>query len=539
MASHFIIVNVLAVQLRKSCQLIPARSLKGLFQKMHNRLYGEGPLKREDEIAQENIKLLFCKLYDELHTPGEICEFRATVNELKTEEGRRQIGDRIRDLFERLKSDPYYADMFEGEEIKYGDYWIAYVVSELQKFALTHEETDTDAMGDAYEIFIGPQLKGESGQFFTPRAVVRLAVDMLKPSLVRRESIIDPACGSGGFLIYALRFVQREAREHYYGESEGRIGARVKEYANNFIHGIEIEPLLYKVAKSYMAIIGNGRSGIFCEDALISPEGWSAATRARIKLGKFDVLMTNPPFGTKIKVQAEETLRQYDLAHELNEGQPLAELLSGGQDPAILFLERAWQLLRRPSGNKPGGRMAIVLPRQILSGHDKYMVEIRKWILNHMRLLAVVDLPPETFQPYTGTITSLLFAERVSEPLPENYKVFMAVANHIGHDRRGNPLYDREPDGSLKYDENNMPIVLDDLPAIAKAYGAFIRNEDFELDEPSVFSVGISEIKTQAGCRLDAWYYDPTKNEVVKHIWGLDGGENGSIRVKKIVSANK
>ncbi len=103
----------------KKSQLDPARSLKGLFQKMHNRLYGEGPLKREDEIAQEVIKLLFCKLYDELHTPGDACEFRATVTELKTGTGQKRVGDRIRSLFNLLKIDPNYANMFESEEIQY------------------------------------------------------------------------------------------------------------------------------------------------------------------------------------------------------------------------------------------------------------------------------------------------------------------------------------------------------------------------------------------------------------------------------------
>ena len=518
----------------KKSQLRPARGLKGLFQKMHNRLYGEGPLKREDAIAQEVIKLLFCKLYDELHTPGDTLEFRATITELGSESGRHHVAVRIRKLFNSLKTDPHYADMFAGEELQYDDYWISYIVSELQGFALTHEETDTDSMGDAYEIFVGPQLKGESGQFFTPRAVVRLAVDILKPSLVKRELVIDPACGSGGFLLYALRAARQEAESHYRDRSRAWIGERVKEYANNFLVGIDIESLLYKVAKSYMAIVGNGRTGIFREDSLLPPDSWKPETRKRATLNTFDVLLTNPPFGTRIKVEVPETLQQYDLAHELVNGKPRNEIIHGGQDPAILFLERSLQFLRAPSNGKRGGRMAIVLPRQILSGHDPAMVEIRNWILSKTRVLAVVDLPPETFQPYTGTITSLLFVERFSARETTDYEIFMAVAEYIGHDRRGNPMLARNPDGAAKYDAKNNPIILDDTPGIAASFDRFQSAERFVSRSPSIFSTRLSEILKQSRHRLDAWYYDPTKNDVVKQIWDLDGAMDGDIIVKTI-----
>ncbi len=505
----------------KKSQLQPARSLKGLFQKMHNRLYGEGPLKREDAIAQEVIKLLFCKLYDELYTPGDTCEFRATVTELRTEKGRKQVGDRVRQLFLSLKRDPSYGPMFRGEDLQYDDYWISYIVSELQPFGLTHEGTDTDAIGDAYEIFVGPQLKGESGQFFTPRAVVKMAVDILKPSLVARESVIDPACGSGGFLIYSLRSIRAEALAVYKTHSPTWVNDPIREYTNNFIAGLDTEPLLYKVAKSYMAIIGNGKSGIFREDSLAPLELWQAPTRSRITLGTFDVLLTNPPFGTKIKVESPQTLEQYDLAHGLRNGRPYG--LATRQDPAILFIERAWQLIRPEDAGGHGGRMAIVLPRQILSGHDASMMEIRNWILDHLRLIAIVDMPPETFRPYTGTITSVLFAERTDTPARENYEIFMAVAEHVGHDRRGNPLVARTAEGAPRYDEDNNPAIQNDLTAIAAAFHKFKLKTTFKSKSPSIFSIHVSDIRKQPRHRMDAWFYDPTKNDVVKQVWDLDG----------------
>jgi len=514
----------------KKSQLKPTKSIRGLFQKMHNRLYGEGPLKREDSIAQEVIKLLFCKLYDELHMPGDTCQFRATFTELKSKHGRKRVGDRVRALFDSLQSDAAYREIFMDERLQYDDFWISYIVSELQPFSLSHDETDIEAMGDAYEIFIGPQLKGESGQFFTPRSIVKTVVEMLAPSMVRREAIIDPACGSGGFLTYALRSVQAEAQRYYPDRPASWISQRVKEYAGNFIFGLDLEPLLVKVAKSYMAIVGDGRGGIFRENALAPEESWQPATQQRLKAGTFDIIATNPPFGTKIKVESKEIVNQFDLGFVLEGGARSERQLKGGQDPAILFIERSWQLLKRPTGATSGGRMGIVLPRQILSGHDRAMVSLRRWILNHCRILAVIDLPPEAFQPYTGTITSVLFVERVDSPPDENYGVFMAVAQHVGHDRRGAPLVRRAEDGSPLYGEDNEPIVLDDLPLILDHYRAYKNGGSYNSSVPSVFSVSRSEIENQAGLRFDAWFHDPTKNEVVKKIWDLDGGKDIEVR---------
>jgi len=518
----------------KRHQLVPALRLKGLFQKMHNRLYGEGPFKREDLIAQEVIKMLFCKLYDELYSPGETCVFRATVSELRTPEGQRKVGQRVRELFGALKEDPGYGSMFRNEEIQYDDYWISYIVSELQRYALTDDKTDTDAMGDAYEIFVGPQLKGESGQFFTPRPVVRLAVEMLSPSFAQRERVIDPACGSAGFLVYALRCAKLQAHAQHSGQTATWIAKRVREYANGFITGMDTEPLLHRVARSYMAIVGNGKSGIFREDSLLRPEEWDAKTRERVQLGAFDVLLTNPPFGTGIKVEREGTTGQYALAHVLSNGKPTAKLLKGGQDPSILFLERSWQLLRPCDKQGVGGRMAIVLPRQILSGHDSAMMEIRKWILDHMKILAVVDLPSETFQPYTGTITSILLAERAVPAADEDYRIFMGVVEHVGHDRRGHPLYARDETGAVLFDTSNNPIVRDDLPEVLSAYQRHSKVQPLTDYRPSVFSVSLADIKKQARQRLDAWYYDPSKNDIVKHIWGLEGATDGQIEVRPI-----
>ncbi len=174
---------------RKS-DLKPAKSLKLLFTRMYYHLYGNGPIKREENIAIEVIKMLFCKIVDEL-SPSQLCEFRATPSELTTDEGKRKIKERIEVLYATLLRDPDYSIMFSGESLEYNDHWISYIVSELQGIGLMHEDTNTDALGDAYEVLLPSTLKGKSGQFFTPREIVRFAMDVINPQYINNETILE------------------------------------------------------------------------------------------------------------------------------------------------------------------------------------------------------------------------------------------------------------------------------------------------------------------------------------------------------------
>jgi len=282
-----------------------------------------------------------------------------------------------------------------------------------------------------------------------------MAVEMLDPEI--GEYIIDPACGSGGFLIIALEHVwkklEKEAKRK--GWSNELLAVKKRELASKYIAGIDKDAFLAKVTKAYMAIIGDGRGGIFCENSLLPPSEWNSKTREKIQLNKFDVLITNPPFGAKIPVKGERILSQYELGFKWKFNKETGEWertnkLQDKQPPQILFIERCLQLL------KPGGRMAIVLPDGILGNvSDGY---IRKFILEKAKILAVVDMPPETFQPSTSTKTSLLFLQKKEEDEKTgNYPIFMAVAEKCGHDRRGKPIPE------------------DDFPKIAKEYKKFKR----------------------------------------------------------------
>ena len=177
-------------------------------------------------------------------------------------------------------------------------------------------------------------------------------------------------------------------------------------------------------------------------------------------MGKVDLLFTNPPFGSKIPVDDPAILEKYDLGHNWTYGQQKDEWTKGSalqrsQPPEILFIERCVRFL------KPGtGRMAIVLPDGILGSPG--LGYVREWILTHTRILASIDLHPDTFQPHVSVQTSVLVLQRKSDDLiaveaasgrKNDYSVFMALANHIGHDKRGNVTYVRDRVGNEIVDE--------------------------------------------------------------------------------------
>ncbi len=413
--------------------LKPTHNLKATFKAIRNHLAGNTVGATRDEVlAQQLINLIFCKIYDERFTePNDIVTFRAGVDE-----DSKDVKERILDLFNKVKR-KYKEVLDDNDTITLDANSVAYVVGELQNYCLI--EAERDVIADAFETFIGHALKGGQGQFFTPRNVVKMMVDILDPDY--EDLIIDPACGSGGFLIEALRHVWRKLDaegEKYHWNSEN-LKEEKMEFALNRIRGIDKDYFLAKVAKAYMAIVGDGKSGIFCEDSLENPKNWDSKTREKIHLEEFSVLLTNPPFGSKIPVRGEEKLKQYELGHKWKfnkqTGQWEKGKLKDNEAPQILFIERCLQLL------KDGGRMAIVLPDGILGNES--LSYVRNWLLKQGRLIAVIDVPIETFMPNTSTKTSVLIFQKLSkDKIPEDYNIFMAIAESCGHDRRGNPKED-------------------------------------------------------------------------------------------------
>ncbi|MCI8465204.1 MAG: N-6 DNA methylase [Lachnospiraceae bacterium] len=413
----------------KRKDLKSTHNLKAVFKAIRNHLAANTVGATRDEVlAQQLINLIFCKIYDERFTePEEIVTFRAGVDE---EAGK--VQERILELFQKVKR-KYKEVLDSNDSITLDAKSIVYVVGELQNYCLVEAERDTVA--DAFETFIGHALKGGQGQFFTPRNVVKMIVDILDPS--DEDSIIDPSCGSGGFLVEALRHVWRrldlEGKKYHW--SAANLKEEKMEVALNKICGLDKDYFLSKVAKAYMAILGDGKSGIFCEDSLDLMTNWQSKTRIKIGEGRFHVLMANPPFGSKIPVRGEEKLKQYELAHKWKyngkSGQWEKGKLKEKESPQVLFIERDIQLL------EDYGRMGIVLPDGIF-GNDTFAY-IRNWLRKQGRILAIIDIPIETFQPNTSTKTSVLIFQKLPEKeIPKEYEIFMAIAETCGHDRRGN-----------------------------------------------------------------------------------------------------
>ena len=423
----------------KRKDLQPTHNLKATFRSIRNFLAANNTGATRDEVlAGQLINLIFCKIYDEKYTnPNDIVRFRVGVDEHEN-----IVVVRIQELFNEVKN--RMDDVIDIEDkITLDKRSVKFVVGELQNYSLM--DCQRDVIADAFETFIGHSLKGSQGQFFTPRNIVKLMVDILQPT--ENSKIIDPACGSGGFLIETLKYiwdsVEKECKQK--GWKESQIENQKGKIATNCIRGIDKDYFLSKVAKAYMNLIGDGTSGIFCEDSLENPDAWKKETQVKVQLGTFDIVLTNPPFGDKIKVEGiDGKLKQYELAKKWKKDKKTDQWMYSNtiekRPPQILFIERCLQLL------KDGGRMGIVLPDGIFNESETY---IRKWLLKKVKIIGIIDICKESFQPNTPTKTSIIFLQKTEKPTLENYEIFMGVAYFCGHNRRG-----------ITIENDDIPIVI-------------------------------------------------------------------------------
>lgn len=410
----------------KRQDLKTTHNLKAIFKSIRNHLAANTVGATRDEVlAQQLINLIFCKLYDEKFTPpSEIIRFRAGVDEKPKE-----IEARIIDIFKDVKENaPEVID--DEDKISLDTNSIVYVVGELQNYSLMNSERDVIA--DAFETFIGHALKGAQGQFFTPRNVVKMMVDILQPS--ETDKIIDPACGSGGFLIDALKYVWDVADKKYQklGWTPAQIQNQKIKIATTNFRGLDKDYFLSKVAKAYMNLVGDGTTGIFCEDSLEKPKNWKQETQLKIMPESFDVVLTNPPFGKELKVVGKEKLEQYNLAYEWKkQGETIerANKLKTEVQPQFLFIERCFQLLKK------SGKLGIILPETFFHAPKlHYVIEFFK----RHNIQWVVDLPHNTFRPHNNAKCCVLIIQKGEK---QQEKINMGVAVEMGHDHNGNPMY--------------------------------------------------------------------------------------------------
>ncbi|MDB5469761.1 MAG: methylase [Caulobacter sp.] len=429
------------------------------FRRCHNFIAGNQGLQKP-QAFWELLKLIFCKIHDE---KGSEVSFYAGGNERHGMNGALKVKARVDALFEEVKAE--FPQIFRREDVVELDPGVlSYIVAQLQMYTLL--DSDVDVKGRAYEEIVGSNLRGDRGEFFTPRNICRMAVQMLDPT--EKQLMLDPACGTAGFLITAMNHViagiEREEREKWKGNGEAArtsIRSRISKYAEKFIVGIDFNPELVKASKMNMVMNNDGAGGLYQANSLESPARWrDDLLRSRDLLGKVDIVFTNPPFGSKIPVSDPAILEQYDLGHRWSYDQDAdrwtkGDLLQKSQPPEILFIERCVQFL------KPGtGRAAIVLPDGILGSPG--LGYVRDWILRNTRILASIDLHPDTFQPFVSVQTSVLVVQRKTKEqidletaagVMSDYEIFMAVANHVGHDKRGHDTYVRDSKGNELFAE--------------------------------------------------------------------------------------
>ncbi|ULJ60984.1 N-6 DNA methylase [Wielerella bovis] len=478
------------------------------FRRCHESIHLFDGFNKENAFF-EFLKIIFCKIRDERNIPKAL-EFYVSSTERGNLDGQNACKARINKIFDEVKKQ--FPQIFaDNESIKLTPHSLVEVIAELQGYSFL--ATDVDLKGRAYEEIVGSNLKGDRGQFFTPRNVMRMAVKMVNPKL--DEKILDPACGTGGFLVTAMNGVIEQLKQDWtkeFGENEHEWGddakkalqQRISEAAASSFFGFDIAPELVKATKMNMVMNNDGSGNILRNDSLMPPHLWDDEFKATLAkalqidfgslkshhdIGLFDVIITNPPFGSKITIQQEYMLNQYEIGHgwispknKNNHTQTwLKKADTSPAPPEQLFLERCLQFL------KPAGRMAIVLPDNILGAPG--LGYIRQWLLTEAKIIASVDLDSDTFQPHTGVQTSILILQKKTDAEKladlkgglQPYNIFMAKVDKVGHDKRGVNTYVRDENGDEILVESGR-IDKDGNPELEKV------PDDQTLDIPEIFA---------------------------------------------------
>lgn len=405
----------------------------------------------EDEF-EEIFKILIAKLFDELVNQGHA--------EFGVGESAGATATRIQDLL--IAAQARWDGIFEGPPVsRLTDEHLAICVEALEPYSLL--DTNLEVLDGLFEHLVSKSSKGSKGQYFTPRHVVDFCVRVLSPKST--ESVVDPACGSGGFLIHALT---------YQRESEG-----TPKLTGGGLWGFDFDARSIQVAKALMLIAGGDEANLYRLNSLLTPRGSLTLlessdrdtttprvsiedvvrSRARRHQG-FDVVLTNPPFAGEIRER--HVLDTYDLATR-----------KSSMERDVLFLERCVQLL------KPGGRMAIVLP------HNKFAsptwAYAREWMLRRLKVVAVVGLGRNTFMPHTSQKTSVLFGIKRDGTLrvvPADESVLFAVSEKDGKDSRGRVI-DRS---DSRPDEPTWLRADHDLDQVASSLQSYLRGREISWE---------------------------------------------------------
>lgn len=410
-------------QLKKK-ELKPTSNLKNIFKQMRGFIAANATgTTRDEKILRELMSILMCKIYDERYkTQDDYMDF------IVIDDNPKKTADRIKSIFNDKVKLKYPMVFNEKEEITLDDNSIIYVVAQLQKYSLT--STSHQVVSDAFESIISYASKGSQGQFFTPKNVIELMVNFLKPE--RYKYMIDLACGTAGFITTTMNYVWENIDNKKLEEIAKT--EEKKEYAMTQLFGVEKDDFLAKISKAYMAILGDGKSGIFIEDSL-NKKNWSPGAISKIRDNYFDYVLTNPPFGKDVKVQNEtKKLYKYDAVD-------------------LIFFERALQLL------KDGGILGIILPETVF--HSLNNKKVREELFYKHNIICMIDLPHDTFRPYNNAKCDVIFLEKNK---PQQDKILAINIENIGHNHLGQPVYEYDINTNT-FDES---IIKDDTPHITE-----------------------------------------------------------------------
>ncbi len=458
------------------------------FEEIHDYIYANDGLSPQQTL-EEFVKVLFIKIFDENKTSNQFTVSAEEWNELNKGKEIRSFTTRISLLFEQTKQ--AYQDIFDTDErIKISPIALGFTVNKLQNISLLR--SSQDAKGLAFQKFLSHHEKDGQGQFFTPEPIIDFCVAMMQPK--PNEKIIDPTCGSGGFLLSALKYLQNNYDE-----------INIEKTVSNNLFGLDINKSIARIAKMKLLLEANGKTNVFCANSL---EDLDTLKLSLSQTDGFDLVLANPPFGAKITNLS--TLSKFDLGHKWsnhNSDYHQTKSVYPNQNAEILFIERCLQLL------KEGGRMAIVLPNG--NFENPSLEYLRYYIKLKAKILAIVNLPQETFIPFgTGVKTSLLFLEKETPNKIKQYPIFFGRVKKLGYqgNKNGTALYQKDKYGQIITDQNGQPILDEDFSLIVEAYKEF--KKEVKVENENYFSLNYDELNG----RFDFDFYSPENRKMFSKL---------------------
>lgn len=410
-------------------EVIDEDDLTRRFKQAHNALWAGGEL-NPSEAFDELDKLIFCKIWDERkpRKNGEPYDFQIFNEPVPKDADEKKIAEielkisqalykRITGLYaEGKKKDP---EVFK-DDIRLNHQKVKTVVGYLEGISLSL--TDLDSKGKAFETFLGSYFRGDFGQYFTPRAIVKFIVNSLPMN--NESRVLDTSCGSGGFLLYALDKVRTQANEYYPNHETNPREATQHwthwhDFAEKNLFGIEINEQIARTAKMNMIIHDDGHTNVISSDGLLQSEAMiKKSGNQEFKYNSFDYIITNPPFGSSVKQTEKAYLHQYNLGNkDISWLDTKNSAVKGraNQSTEVLFIEQCWNFL------KPGGFLAIVIPDGVLTNSSLQYVRdnIEEWY----RIVAVVSMPQTAFaHTGAGVKSSVMFLRKWNKETTEKIK---------------------------------------------------------------------------------------------------------------------